>query len=48
MGMIHAKSADPLAAPVIRPNYLADDVDRRTVGAGMRIARRIIVWYSGA
>jgi choline dehydrogenase len=40
-GSIHAKSADPLAAPAIRPNYLADETDRQTVVAGMKIARRI-------
>jgi choline dehydrogenase len=40
-GSIHAKSPDPLAAPAIRPNYLADEIDRQTVVAGMKIARRI-------
>ena len=28
-GSIHAKSPDPTAAPAIRPNYLADELDRR-------------------
>jgi len=42
MGSIHAESADPLAAPAIWPNYLAAEVDRRTVVAGMKIARRIV------
>ena len=41
-GSIHAKSPDPAAAPVIRPNYLADELDRRTLVAGMKIARRIV------
>ena len=41
-GSIHAKSPDPLAAPAIRPNYLADELDRRTLVAGMKIARRIV------
>jgi choline dehydrogenase len=41
-GSIHAKSADPLAAPAIRPNFLAEELDRQTVVAGMRIGRRII------
>jgi choline dehydrogenase len=41
-GSIHAKSSDPLAAPAIRPNFLAEELDRRTVVAGMRIGRRII------
>jgi len=41
-GSIHAKSPDPVAAPAIRPNYLADKLDRRTLVAGMKIARRIV------
>jgi choline dehydrogenase-like flavoprotein len=41
-GSIHAKSPDPAAAPVIRPNYLADELDRRTLVAGLKIARQIV------
>ena len=41
-GSIHARSADPMANPAIRPNFLADELDCRTVIAGMKIARRII------
>ena len=41
-GTIHAKSPDPLARPAIRPNFLADELDQRTVVAGMKIGRRII------
>ena len=41
-GSIHTGSADPFAAPVIRPNYLAEEIDRQTVVAGMRIGRRIV------
>ncbi|HEX5327408.1 MAG TPA: choline dehydrogenase [Acetobacteraceae bacterium] len=41
-GSIHAKSPDPLINPAIRPNFLADELDRRTVVAGMKIGRRII------
>jgi len=41
-GSIHAKSPDPAAAPAIRPNYLADELDRRTLVAGMKIARRVV------
>jgi len=41
-GSIHAKSPDPDAAPAIRPNYLADELDRRTLLAGMKIARRVV------
>lgn len=41
-GSIHLQSADPLARPRIRPNYLADPLDRRVVVDGMKIGRRII------
>jgi choline dehydrogenase len=41
-GSIHVKSPDPAASPAIRPNYLADELDRRTLVAGMKIARRIV------
>ncbi len=41
-GSIHAKSADPKAAPAIRPNYLADPIDQRVLVDGMKIGRRII------
>ncbi|MCC7274212.1 MAG: GMC family oxidoreductase N-terminal domain-containing protein, partial [Alphaproteobacteria bacterium] len=41
-GTIHAKSADPLVPPAIRPNFLAEAVDRQTVVDGMKIARRIV------
>jgi choline dehydrogenase len=41
-GSIHAKSGDPMAAPAIRPNFLAEELDRRTIVEGMKIGRRII------
>jgi choline dehydrogenase len=41
-GSIHARSADPAAAPAIRPNFLSDPLDRQVVVAGMKIGRRII------
>jgi choline dehydrogenase len=41
-GSIHAKSPDSAAAPAIRPNFLAEELDQRTVVAGMRIGRQII------
>ena len=40
-GTIHLKSADPFAPPAIRPNFLADELDRRTLVAGLKIARAI-------
>jgi GMC oxidoreductase len=36
------RAPDPTAAPAIRPNYLADETDRRTLVAGLKIARRIV------
>ncbi len=41
-GSIHAASPDPTSAPAIRPNFLAEEVDRQTVVAGMKLGRRII------
>ncbi len=41
-GSIHARSADPMAAPVIRPNFLGDEYDQRVVVDGMKIGRRIV------
>ena len=42
VGTIHIKSADPLAAPAIRPNFLSAQVDRDSLVGGMRVARRIV------
>ncbi len=41
-GFVEARSADPRDQPVINPNYLAEDRDRRTVIEGMRLIRR---WF---
>ena len=40
-GSIHATSADPRAAPSIRPNYLTAPVDREAMVAGLRLLRQI-------
>ena len=40
-GSVHAQSADPRAAPAIRPNYLSQDEDRRVAADSIRLARRI-------
>jgi choline dehydrogenase len=37
-GTIHVKSADPFAAPAIRPNYLSDPLDRATITEGLKFA----------
>lgn len=42
IGYVRAKSADPFMAPVIQPNYLAAESDRRVLLAGMKIARKLI------
>jgi choline dehydrogenase-like flavoprotein len=41
-GSIHIRSRDPLTPPAISPRFLAEEVDRRRLLAGMRIARRIV------
>jgi choline dehydrogenase len=40
-GHVRIKSADPLKAPAIHPNYLAATKDRETVVAGVKAMRRI-------
>ncbi len=41
-GSIHARSADPTAAPAIQPNYLATETDRATAVESLRLVRRIV------
>jgi choline dehydrogenase len=41
-GTVHIKSADPLEAPAIRPNYLATRKDCDVLVAGMKIAQRLV------
>jgi len=40
-GYISIKSADPLAAPVIQPNYLEAEEDRRALREGVKRAREV-------
>ncbi|TWB35795.1 GMC family oxidoreductase [Nitrospirillum pindoramense] len=40
-GSIHARGPDPADAPVIQPNYLATEEDRRVAADSLRLARRI-------
>jgi choline dehydrogenase len=40
-GHIRIRSSDPLAVPEMQPNYLATPLDRETVVAGVKAARRI-------
>jgi len=41
-GYVQAVTADPFDKPVIQPNYLEHETDRRVVLAGMKLARRIL------
>ncbi len=45
-GFVRARSTDPFELPTVQPHYLADDVDRATAVAGLRLARRIL--HTGA
>jgi choline dehydrogenase len=40
-GHVRIKSADPLAAPAMQPNYLTTDLDQRCAIAAVRYARRL-------
>jgi choline dehydrogenase-like flavoprotein len=41
-GSIGISSADPMAPPVIQPNYLSDPADRRVAADAMRLVRSIV------
>ncbi|MEM1162412.1 MAG: GMC family oxidoreductase N-terminal domain-containing protein [Pseudomonadota bacterium] len=41
-GYVRLTSGDPFEAPLINPNYLGEDADRRTVVAGMKLGRRLL------
>ena len=41
-GYVRLRSADPFEAPIIQPNYLAEERDRRVLLAGMKLARRLL------
>jgi len=41
-GYVHARSSDPFDKPVIQPNYLAEEIDRRTLLGGMKLARALL------
>lgn len=40
-GSVHLRSADPAEHPAIRPNYLADPLDREVIVAGLKFGRRL-------
>jgi choline dehydrogenase-like flavoprotein len=41
-GYVRLRSADPAAAPIIKPNYLSTDEDRRVAVQSIRVARNIV------
>ena len=41
-GYVRARSADPFEHPIIQPNYLTAESDRRVLLAGMKLARRLL------
>jgi choline dehydrogenase len=41
-GYVRARSVDPFEPPIIQTNYLVEELDRRTVVAGMKLARRLL------
>jgi choline dehydrogenase len=41
-GYVKARSADPFDKPLIQPNYMSAESDRRVVLAGMKMARSIL------
>ena len=41
-GFIKLRSADPLAHPIIEPNYLESENDLRTLRAGLKISREVV------
>jgi choline dehydrogenase len=45
-GYITLKSADPLATPMIQPNYLEAEEDRRALREGVKLAREVFAQVS--
>jgi len=41
-GHVRIRSADPFEQPLIQPNYLSEETDRRVLVAAMRLARRLL------
>src|SRR6201985_1704423 len=41
-GYVRARSAEPFDAPIIQTNYLAAELDRRVIVAGMKLARNLL------
>jgi choline dehydrogenase-like flavoprotein len=41
-GTVRLRDSEPSSAPVIRPNYLSTDADRRVAADSLRVARRVV------
>ena len=41
-GELRLKSADPATAPAMHPNYLATEMDRRTIVSALKLSRRLL------
>ncbi|WP_299361678.1 GMC family oxidoreductase N-terminal domain-containing protein [uncultured Paracoccus sp.] len=41
-GFVRARSTDPFVDPIIQPNYLSADDDKRVLIAGIRLARKLL------
>ena len=41
-GWVRARSPDPFEKPIIQPNYLDDEVDRKAVVSAMKLSRQLI------
>lgn len=41
-GYVRARSVDPFDAPIIQPNYLAEEFDQRVLLSGMKLARKLL------
>jgi choline dehydrogenase len=41
-GYVRLRSSNPFDAPIIQPNYLAEESDRRVLLAGMKLARTLL------
>lgn len=41
-GYVRIRSGDPFAPPIIQTNYLAAEIDRRVLVAGMKLARNLL------
>lgn len=41
-GWVRSRSADPFEKPIIQPNYLDDELDRKVVVSAMKLARQLM------